>query len=147
MSTRKSSFLHRMPKATSLAAAILTLALAVSPSEAFARGQGHGRGPKVHKSHPHHVYVGPRTWAPPRVVVRSFVVPQVIYQPYVTTYQPYYYGRVFYPARRRYVAVYAFPVLVEGVPVYYPYAYDDGRLLSRGYFTASGPRFSFGIGF
>ncbi|MGH7751503.1 MAG: hypothetical protein ACREN5_01695 [Gemmatimonadales bacterium] len=143
MSMSKSRFIpHRPSKAASLAAGLLTLALAVWPAEAWGK-PWHGHGRKV----VHHVYVGPRHFVPPRVVQRIFVAPKVIYQPYVSTYQPYYYGQVFYPAGGRYVAVYAFPVIVNGVPVYTPYAYDGGRLLSRGYFTASGPRFSFGIGF
>ncbi len=140
---------HRHPKAPWLAAGALALALTAWPANLYAgNGHGHGRG-HGHGHHKafHHVYVGPKHFVAPPVVHTRFVVPRVIYRPSLATYRPYYYGQVYYPVAHRYVAVYAFPVFVDGVAVYQPYAYDGGRLLSRGFFTAAGPRFSFSIGF
>ncbi len=137
---RRNTYLGRLRKPTALAAGLLTLALTAGPSAAFAGGKpgrGHGFGHWKHVAppvHHHHVH-------------RTFVVPRVI-APTVVTYRPYYWGRVFYPAGGYYLTVYSFPVYTPGGLVYYPYAYGPGgELFGRGYFAASGPRFSFAIGF
>ena len=87
----------------------------------------HGRhGPPVYRGHHHH---------------RVFVAPRVVYRP--AYYQPYYYGRAWYPAHRHHHVVYSFPVYRGGVVIRQPYFYCGNQLFFQGSVSSFGGHIGF----
>lgn len=106
------------------AAAFLAAVLLATAGPALADDHGHrGRGYNGHRGNGHAYGHGP---------VNSYVVPQVLTPVYVSAFQPYYTGRVYYAPHHHYHAAYSLPVYYGGAVAYRPYAYCGDHLFVGG---------------
>jgi hypothetical protein len=121
-------------KKLAIALPTLIVLLSAIPSDSAAdnghRGHGHAYGH----------YQKTRGYAS-----SGWVVPRRIYVHNRSTYQPYFYGRVYYGPHRHHHSTYQFPVWVNGYVAYRPYSYCGDQIFISA--SAPLPRLAFNVTF
>ena len=131
MNRMKPALTIRTWKKLTLVLPALILLLSAIPTVSLADSGHRGRG---------HAYKKARVYSAP-----NWVVPRHIYVENYNTYQPYFRGRAYYGPHRHYHSTYQFPVYVNGLAVYRPYAYCGDQIFIGA--SAPLPRLAFNVSF